>query len=103
MAECKYYYGSDLKFQIAVSATGFSQDCDNYDIDIYSGDKHLSFNQDNVISSDGKFYLPLPSSELRPGQLRMVITAYVPDTDFEGGVRKEKAVQNLGFIKELLV
>lgn len=102
MAEGRYYTGSDLKFQVTITAPGFSQDCDNYDIEFYCGDQHMSFNQDDVISNDGKFYLAIPTSSMRPGLLRMVITAYVPDTDFESGIRKEVAVQNLGFLKSVM-
>lgn len=102
MAECRYYTGSDLKFQVTITAPGFSQDCDNYDIDFYCGDQHLAFNQDDVISNGGKFYLAIPTSSMSPGMLRMVITAYVPDTDFPGNIRKEIAVQNLGFLKSIM-
>lgn len=102
MTDGKYYVGSDLKFQVTITAPGFSQDCDDYNIEFYCGGSHLSFNQNDVISSDGKFYLAIPASRMSPGMMRMIITAYVPDSDFEGGIRKEIAVQNLGYLKSVM-
>ena len=97
-----YYIGSDLKFQIDITATGFNQHEDNYDIDIYCGDSVLHYNQDDVISHDGSFYLPVPTANLQPGMLRMVVTAYVPDEDFDDGTRKEIAVRNLKYLKNVM-
>lgn len=102
MAEETYYTGSDLKYQITITADGFSQDCDNYDITFYCGSTEMHFNQDDVISRDGKFYLPIPAASLQPGLVKMVITAYVPDSDFPGSVRKEVAVHNLGRLKKIV-
>jgi hypothetical protein len=95
----KYYIGSDLKFKIDISAPGFSQERDNYDIDFYCGDTLLRFDQDDVIQSGDCFYLPIATSSLASGKMKMVITAYVPDTDFDDNVRKEVAVYNLGMLK----
>ena len=98
--ECSnYYIGADLKFQIDISSPGFSQDEDRYDIDFYCGDTKLQFNQNNVIQNGDCFYLPIPTSRLTSGKMKMVITAYVPDVDFDGGVRKEVAVYNLGTLR----
>jgi hypothetical protein len=97
-----YYEGSDLKFQIDISATGFDQNSDRYNIDFYCGDRKISFTQDDVISSDGKFYLPVPTAGLEPGMMKIVVTAFVPDSDFTSGYRKEIAVRNLKYLKKIL-
>lgn len=102
MIEEGYYEGSDLKFQIEVTATGFDQNTDPYNIDFYCGDSKISFTQDDVISNDGKFYLPVPTDGLKPGMMKIVVTAFVPDSDFESGYRKEIAVRNLKYLKKLL-
>ena len=100
MAEQGYYIGEDLKFKIAISANGFSQSTDNYDIDIYCGEQCLSFNQDDVIEDNGNFFLPVPTSNIiTPGTLKMVIKAYVPDQDFEDGYRTEIAVKTFGNLR----
>lgn len=97
-----YYEGSDLKFQIDITATGFDQNSDRYNIDFYCGEKKISFTQDNVISSGGKFYLPVPTDGLKPGMIKIVITAFVPDSDFESGYRREVAVRNLKYLKKVM-
>lgn len=97
-----YYEGSDLKFQIDISATGFDQNSDRYNIDFYCGDKKISFTQDDVISSNGKFYLPVPTSGFDSGMMKIVVTAFVPDSDFESGYRREIAVRNLKYLKKVL-
>jgi hypothetical protein len=97
-----YYEGSDLKFQIDITATGFDQNSDRYNIDFYCGEKKISFTQDNVISSGGKFYLPVPADGLKPGMIKIVITAFVPDSDFESGYRREVAVRNLKYLKKVM-
>ena len=102
MVDEGYYIGSDLKFQIDITATGFNQQEDDYTIDIYCGDSVLHYDQDDVISHEGKFYLPVPTANLEPGMLRIVVTAKVPDDDFDGGIRKEIAVRNLKYLKKIL-
>lgn len=102
MVDEGFYEGSDLKFQIDISATGFDQNSDRYNIDFYCGEKKISFTQDDVISSDGKFYLPVPTGGLEPGMMKIVVTAFVPDSDFESGYRKEIAVRNLKYLKKIL-
>jgi len=102
MTESGYYIGEDLKFEVTLTATGFNQDCDSYTIDFYAGNKHLTFTQDDVISRGGKFYLPVPTVNLAPGMMRMVITAEIPDTDFPDGKRTEITVVNLPSLRMVL-
>lgn len=98
-----YYDGEDLKFQISVTAVGFDQGSDNYNIDFYSEEQKLcSFTQEDVKSNDGKYYLPVPSNKLQEGPLKIVVTAFVPDSDFESGYRKEIAIRKLKYIKGIL-
>ncbi len=95
----RFYIGTDLKFQITINATGFDQSKDKYNIDLYCGDKKLSFTQNDVINSKGNYYLVVSTSSLNPGMMRMVITAMIPDADCDDGYRNEIAVQNLGSLR----
>lgn len=99
-----YYIGADLKFQITLEARGFDQDNDEYRIDIYCGDgepKH--YTQENIKSgSDGKHYLLVPTSDMSPGIIRMVITVLIPDNDVPGNVRKEVESLKLGVLKSVI-
>lgn len=102
MVDDWFYIGSDLKLRIDITAPGFDQYGDDYTIDLYCGDElSKSFTQDDVRLSDGHFYLPIPSEGLKPGILRIVVTALVPDSDFPGGIRKEIAVKKLKYLKKI--
>ena len=96
----RYYIGTDLKFKITLTAEGFDQGRDNYEIDFYCGDGHKHFTQDDVVKgTDGNFYIFIPTSDFTPGITKMVITAYIPDRDISGGVRKEIESIILGPLK----
>lgn len=102
MAEDKYYIGTDLKFRIAISAPGFNQAEDDYDIKLFTGGATpLEFDQDDIVQDGDDFYLCVPTAELSPGPLKLVITAHVPDTDFGDNERSEIAVKNIGYLKNI--
>ena len=101
--EESYYIGSDLKFalSITVQGGGFDQATSNYDIDIYCGSKKLHYTQEDIYADGGEYYLMVPTSELRPGTMKMVVTAYVEDDAFESGYRREVDVRNIATIKNI--
>lgn len=99
MEEEKYYIGTDLKFKLEITASGFDQGTDEYTIDLYSGSKRITVTQDQIIDDGDGFYLLVPTSQLKPGVLKMVVTAKVPDGDFPSGYRNEVTVQNLAYLK----
>jgi hypothetical protein len=45
---------------------------------------------------DGDYYLLVNTENLKPGVMRMVITAYIPDNDFADHNRKEVESISLG-------
>lgn len=101
----EYYKGTGLKIQIAITAEGFNQDENDYNIDIYCGEEELNFTQDDMVpDGQGNYLLPLPTDTLTEGKIMMVVTAYVPDADFAdcGGIRKEvSAPITIGRLKEM--
>lgn len=102
MTESGYYIGEDLKFEVNLTATGFDMNRDNYKIDFYCGNKTLHFTKSDIKTHGDKFYLPVPTANLTPGLMRMVITAYVPDSDFADGTRTEITIINLPPLKAVL-
>lgn len=100
----EYYQGVGLKIQIDISVDGFNQETDPYTIDIYcNGEKAVTYNQEDMRpDGDGHWLLPLPTDDLPEGKLYLVVTALVPDEDFEGGIRKEIASPiKIGTLREL--
>lgn len=105
--EEKYYIGTDLKFQITVTADGFDQATDEYKVDLYCGDaysgcSHITIPSSDIVEDDGDYFMLVETSRLKPGKLTMVLTAYVEDNDFPAGVRKEVVVQDLAVIKSVI-
>ena len=101
MEESKYFIGTDLKFKITITAEGFDQGSDNYKIDLYCGNTQISIPKEDIYQDPDTddYYLLVETSKLRPGLLKMVVTAYVPDDAFPSGIRKEVTVQNIAYIK----
>lgn len=109
-----YYIGTDLKFAITITAEGFSQANDYWTVELYSGKTKLTATSNGIgntpgveiVHSDDEFFLLVETSKLRPGTIRMVVTAYVPDEDFPGnefqeGTRREVAVQDIANISSI--
>lgn len=99
--EDRYYLGSDLKFKIEITASGFDQSTDNYTVDLYCGNKKISYKKEDIVEQDSNYYLLVDTSLLKPGTMKLVITAFVPDDTFDSGVRKEIEVVNIGVIKNI--
>lgn len=94
-----YYWGTVLKLQVDITAAGFDQDSDDYSILIVCGSKSLHYTQDDVLDGGEHKYIVIPTEELMPGTMNMVVAAYVPDSDIEGGVRKEVVSLNIGVLR----
>lgn len=98
MNDGRYYVGEDLKFKITLTADGFEQSTDNYEIDFYCGDntvKHFT-QADMKTGLDGDYYLLINTKGMQPGVMRMVITAHIPDNDFPDHFRDEMESISLG-------
>lgn len=98
MNEGRYYVGEDLKFKITLTAEGFNQSEDQYEIDFYCGDNPVKhFTQDQMKPGlDGDYYLLIDTKGMKPGVMRMVITAHIPDSDFSDHYRDEMESISLG-------
>lgn len=94
-----YYWGTVLKLQVDITAAGFDQDSDDYSILIVCGSKSLHYTQDDVLDDGEHKYIVISTEELMPGTMNMVVAAYIPDSDIEGGVRKEVVSLNIGVLR----
>lgn len=98
----QYYVGTDLKFKINLSAAGFSMDEDDFLIEIFCSSKRMEYKKEDLIDSTDGYYLVIDTTQFPAGQMKMVVTAFVPDEDIPGGVRKEVGVCDLCTIKKPL-
>ena len=96
------YIGSGIKWAVTLSCEGFSMNDDDWKIIITCGSKTLEFTKENSVQDgDGQWYIAVDTSKLSPGKAIITGVAYVPDNDFENGVRTEILERGLINIKSL--
>ena len=113
MAQDNAFNTSDRKYLLEINAVGFDMDADNFDVLLKRGGKTLLFHkddlvvetytvvQDNISIDKNHYYVCFPTDYFGPGDITVVITAYVPDTDFEAGYRREVDKFNLVNVKAI--
>lgn len=86
-----WYIGTDLKFEIELTSSGFSMDDDDWTISVKSANKIVQEipKSDCVKEQDGKWYVFVNAEYLKKGDLELVAHAYVPDEHFNDGYRDE--------------
>ena len=102
MENGRYFVGEDLKFKITLEADGFNQDTDGYQIEFICGSYVHTYTQNDIVKGiDSCHYLLIPTGNLQPGMMKMIITVFVPDTDFPNSIRKEVESVTLGPLKSV--
>lgn len=113
-----FYKGTEVKFSISLTAQGFSMDDDEFEIEVvtprasvkgYKTPTESTQTTDIVIfkevpstdedSSDeavSSWYGIVDTSKLNVGEVRVVATAHIPDSNAPDGIRDEIAVAKLG-------
>lgn len=84
------YKGTDLKFILNIEIEGFSMEDDDFKVRLYSHRKSLEIPKKQMKQDEqGRFLFGFHTEDLGVGDIMMETIAYVPDTDFEDGIRKE--------------
>lgn len=84
------FVGTKLKFAITISSPGFDINEDDFTVDIRRGSKSIHFEKDDlVVDENDKYYVCFDTAELGSGLIEAIITAFVPDDDFDDGIRTE--------------
>lgn len=83
------YLGTELKYLLQIEADNFSMDEDNFEVDIYCGIKSIHFNKSDMDPGEDGWYVTIDTKDLCIGKIFAKVTAYVPDSDFPDGLRKE--------------
>lgn len=84
------FVGTKLKFAIAISSPGFDINEDDFTVDIRRGAKLIHFEkEDLVVDENNQYYVCFDTAELGGGIIEAIITAFVPDDDFDDGIRTE--------------
>lgn len=95
------YIGTELKFLIDIEADNFSMHDDDFTVEIARGPKHLFFRKEDLVEEEYTetvdnaevtkyhYYVCFDTANLGYGDVYAIVTAYVPDMDFDDGLRTE--------------
>lgn len=88
------YYGSTPKYKLEINAdvpmSGF-----NFEVKLCLGEKSVTIQKSDMRpASDGTYYLTFDTKDLGIGSVKTIVTAYIPDGDYTGGIRTEVCVVN---------
>lgn len=108
------YQGDEKKFAIELTAPGFDIDTDDFDIEVKSPKSSVKASKgastealvifyETVTPQEGdpykQWFAIVDTTSLSTGELRVVATAHIPDTNANDGIRRESDVQVLGTLK----
>lgn len=95
------YQGTEIKYNIHIAPMG-NLSMDNYDfiVEFFCNPrKVVALHKEHLIRIDEDNYVArVDSSELGIGDVKLKITAYIPDGDFDDGIRTEVALLNTGIV-----
>lgn len=84
------FVGTELKYTIDIQADGFSMDTDDFLVTIKSTKTSIQFTKEEMSKTqDDKYLFTINTAELGTGEYNISVTAYIPDDDFEDGLRTE--------------
>lgn len=84
------YYGSDLKFLVEPSASGFVKERDNFDVTISRGNIERTWEKSELsMDVEGNYYVCFSTEDFGAGQYYMTVVTHTPDDDFDDGFRDE--------------
>lgn len=84
------YYGTDLKFLVEPSASGFLKGRDDFEVTISRGSTERTWSKSElVVDLDGNYYVCFSTNDFGNGQYYITVTTHTPDDDFEDGYRDE--------------
>jgi hypothetical protein len=92
--------GTELKLGINVDPIDdWTLTNGEFDIEVYTNKNNkLNFNQKECIPNDNDngIIIPIDTSKLKEGEIKVKFTAYIPDLLFEDGKRTDIAIFNTG-------
>lgn len=91
------FEGSGLKFLLEIEAPGFSMHNDDFSVILKQGTTEMEIPKSAFIekttthngNEKHEFYFCFDSSIFHAGIVNCIVKAFVPDTDFQGGIRLE--------------
>ncbi|MBQ6577232.1 MAG: hypothetical protein IJL91_05740 [Bacteroidales bacterium] len=100
MAKEHAYNGTMLKYLLEITASGFDMDRDDFEVTLKRGSKSLTFKKEDMVTEEytdivnnisitkHHYYVCFDSTYFGNGVLVAVVTAWIPDDDFDDGRRR---------------
>lgn len=90
------YQGTELKFALDIDIEGFSMDSDDFKVTIKNTKSEITIPKSEMLLTENDEWLfTVDTAQMGTGDYYVIVTAYVPDTDFEDGLRTEVQKQLL--------
>lgn len=84
------YIGTKLKYIVEIGCAGFSMKNDRFTVDLVRGPNTIHFEKyDMELDENDCYFVCFDTLELGTGKVTAIVKAYVPDDDYEDGVRVE--------------
>lgn len=86
------FKGTDLKYLLKIEAEGFSMDDDDFKVILRNsfGTKKVEIEKSQMLKSgDDGYIFTFSTDDVGTNEIIMTTIAYVPDSDFEDGIRTE--------------
>lgn len=84
------YIGTDLKFLVEPSTSGFDKMRDEFEVTITRGSVEKTFSKSELaMDEQNNFYVCFSTEEFGAGQYYITITTHTPDEDFDDGFRDD--------------
>lgn len=94
------FVGTELKFQLDITSDGFSMADDDFKVIISNHTKKVEIKKEDMILDENEHYLfTIDTAFFGSGDYMITTYAYVPDEDFDDGIRTEVQKQVLCQVK----
>lgn len=91
----KYYVGTELKYALTITSTGFNMDTDPWTAYVACGKNYIECKRNhNAVVDENQWYILIDTSILGDGTYYLAVEIDVPDDDFEDGYRHEVLQQD---------
>lgn len=85
----KIYDGTEVKFLLEILTSGFDMNEDDFEVILTRGNKRMTLGKADLLCDDDYWYVAFDTGFFGPGTVNCIVKAYVPDDDFDDGLRTE--------------
>ena len=88
----RQYFGATPKYHLEIEAGTLTMADYDFSVRIQRGNNAYVLNKSELIEDQGEYYFIADTTRLGCGTANLIVTADIPDTDVDGGIRTEIVV-----------